>query len=76
MEDARYQAIEHNVRSVVMPKLACMEAMRDEKLSVYEAADGERGASGRPMSLGHQFIVKTWINRMEARLSLVEDWLP
>ena len=76
MEDARYQAIEHHVRSVVMPKLACMEAMRDEKLSVYEAADGERGASGRPMSLGHQFIVKTWINRMEARLSLVQDWSP
>jgi hypothetical protein len=71
MEDARYQAIEHNVRSVVMPKLACMKAMRDEKLSVYEAAEGERGTSGRPMSLGHQFIVKTWINRMEARLSLV-----
>jgi len=47
MEDARYQAIEHNVRSVAMPKLACMEAMRDEKLSVYEAAEGERGASGR-----------------------------
>jgi hypothetical protein len=76
MEDARYQAIEHHVRSVVMPKLACMEAMRDEKLSVYEAADGERGVSGRSMSLGHQFIVKTWINRMEARLSPVKDWLP
>ena len=76
MEDARFEAIKRDVRSVMMPKLACMEAMRDEKLSDYEAAEGERGASGRPMSLGHQFIVKSWINRMEARLALVEEWLP
>jgi hypothetical protein len=50
--------------------------MRDEKLSAYEAADGERGASGRPMSLAHQYVAKTWINRMEGRLSLVGEWLP
>jgi hypothetical protein len=75
MDDARYQAIEHKVRTVRMPNLACMKAMRDENLSAYEAVEGERGASGRPMSLGHQFTVKTWINRMEQRLSSVEDWL-
>jgi hypothetical protein len=61
---------------VMVPKLGCMKAMRDEKLSAYEAADGERGASGRPMSLAHQYVAKTWINRMEARLSLVGEWLP
>ena len=76
MEDPRYRAIEDDIRSIRMPKLACMEAMRDEKLSLYEAVEGERGASGRPMSLGHQFIIKTWINRMEQRLAPVEGWLP
>jgi hypothetical protein len=76
MDDERYQAIERSVRSVIMPKLACMKAMRDDRLSVYEAAEGKRGASGRPMSLGQQFIVKTWINRMEESLTLVENWLP
>ncbi len=76
MEDERYEAIKRDVRSVMMPKLGCMEAMRDEKLSAYEAVDGDRGASGRPMSLAHQFVVKSWINRMEARLALVGEWLP
>ena len=76
MEEERYEAIKRDVRSVMMPKLGCMKAMRDEKLSAYEAADGERGVSGRPMSLAHQYVVKTWINRMEARLSLVGEWLP
>jgi hypothetical protein len=76
MEDARYQAIDQSVRSVMMPKLACMKTMRDDRLGVYEAAEGKRGASGRPMSLGHQSIVKTWINRMEESLAPVEDWLP
>jgi hypothetical protein len=76
MEDERYQAIEHEVRTVSMPTLACMEVMRGEKLSFYAAMDSERGASGRPMSLGHQFIVRTWINRMEKSLAPVDGWLP
>ena len=63
-------------QSVIMPKLACMVAMRNEALSFYDAAEGKRGKSGRPMSLGHRFMVKTWINRMEENLSQVEDWLP
>ena len=61
---------------MTMPRLACMKAMRDEGLTFYEAAEGKRGQSGRPMSLGHQFMVKTWINRMEENLSEVKDWLP
>jgi hypothetical protein len=28
------------------------------------------------MSLGHQFIAKTWINRMEENLAPVRKWLP
>jgi len=64
------------VTTVLMPRLACMEAMRQEGLSFYEAVEGKRGRSGRPLSLGHQFMVKTWINRMEQELVAVEGWLP
>jgi hypothetical protein len=53
-----------------------MEAMRNEKLSAYEAAEGQRGASGRSMTLGQQFVVKTWINEMEKKLARVAEWLP
>ena len=72
----RFKAIDEDARSAIMPRLACMEAMRNESLSFYEAAEGKRGLSGRPMSLGHQFMVKTWINRMEENLSDLDAWLP
>jgi hypothetical protein len=74
--DDRYGKIGHTVRPVMMPKLACMQAMRQERLTFHDAAEGKSGRSGRPMSLGHQFIVKTWINRMEKNLSAVAEWLP
>ncbi|HME84879.1 MAG TPA: hypothetical protein VKG91_10105 [Roseiarcus sp.] len=74
--DPRYAQIAARTQSVIMPKLACMVAMRNEALSFYDAAEGKRGKSGRPMSLGHRFMVKTWINRMEENLSQVEEWLP
>jgi hypothetical protein len=76
VRDERYAKIGQHVRPVVMPKLACMQAMRQEGLTFHDAAEGKSGRSGRPMSLGHQFIVKTWINRMERNLSEVQDWLP
>ncbi len=72
----RFEEMAESARTVTMPRLACMKAMRDESLTFYEAAEGKRGKSGRPMSLGHQFMVKTWINRMEENLSEVKDWLP
>ena len=53
----------------------CMGAMRQERLTYYEAAEGKRSRSGMAMSLGHQFIVKTWINRMEENLAPVRKWL-
>ena len=66
-----------SARTVTMPRLACMKAMRDEAAELSTTRpEGKRGKSGRPMSLGHRFMVKTWINRMEENLSEVEDWLP
>jgi hypothetical protein len=53
-----------------------MGAMRQERLTYYDAAEGKRGASGRPMLMGHQYIAKTWLNRMEENLASVAEWLP
>jgi hypothetical protein len=76
IDDPRFKQIEGDVRAVMMPRLACMDVMRRERLTFQEAAEGQRGRSGRPMSLGHQFMVKTWINRMEENLSDLGAWLP
>ena len=75
-EQPRFEPMADSARTVTMPRLACMKAMRDEGLTFHEAAAGKSGQSGRPMSLGHQFMIKTWINRMEENLSEVKDWLP
>ena len=74
--DPRFERMSETTRPVNMPKLACMGAMRQERLTYYDAAEGKRGTSGRPMSLGHQFIAKTWLNRMEENLAQVKEWLP
>jgi hypothetical protein len=74
--DPRFERISETVRPVIMPKLACMGMMRQERLTYYEAAEGKRGRGGTSISLGHQFIAKTWINRMEENLAPVRDWLP
>ena len=76
MSDPRFLGLVGSGSPVTMPRLACMDALRNEGLTFYEAAEGKRGESGRPMSLGHQFMVRTWINRMERELMPVEDWLP
>ena len=52
------------------------EALKMARQAADTAAAGKSGQSGRPMSLGHQFMIKTWINRMEENLSEVKDWLP
>ncbi|MCW2318578.1 hypothetical protein M2322_004147 [Rhodoblastus acidophilus] len=64
------------VKIVRMPRLACMDAIRAEGMTFFQAAAGQKGASGRALSLGHQFMVKTWLNRMEQAVAAVQDWLP
>ena len=76
LHDPRFQILGEGLIILIMPRLACMAPMRDEGLTFYEAAEGKRGKSGRAMSLGHQFMVKTWINKMAKELESVEAWLP
>jgi hypothetical protein len=74
--DPRFERIGETAKVVTMPKLACMDAMRKERLTYYGAAEGERGQSGRPMIMGQQFMAKSWLNRMEENLASVRKWLP
>lgn len=75
-KEERFEPVIASVQIVYMPKLACMEAIRAEKLTFFDAAAGKKGSSGRALSLGHQFMVKTWLNRMEKAVAKVEAWLP
>ena len=42
-EQPRFEQMADSARTVTMPRLACMKAMRDEGLTFYEAAEGKRG---------------------------------
>ena len=53
-----------------------MDAMRKAGLTYFQAAAGKRGPSGVSLSLGHQFMVKTWLNRMDEALERHDAWLP
>ena len=72
-----YDEMTEAARVIRMPKLACMGELRAAGLSLFGAAAGERGAHGKELSMGHQFQVKAWLNKMEARFSEfgVEEWL-
>ena len=75
-KELEFKPVIASVQIVYMPKLACMDVMRAEGLTFFDAAAGKKGASGNALSLGHQFMVKTWLNRMEKAVAKVEDWLP
>ena len=64
--------------TILMPRLAAMNEVRAAGLSFYDAAEGRRGRSGRPIDPVRQFMVKTWIARMEEefRDNQVVEWLP
>ena len=76
LEDERFREMADAVEVIAMPKLACMDAMRKAGLTFFEAAAGRKGADGVPLSLGHQFMVKTWLNRMDEALERFDAWLP
>ena len=42
-----FEQMADSARTVTMPRLACMKAMRDERLTFSEVAEGQRGKSGK-----------------------------
>jgi hypothetical protein len=73
-----YEEMTAVTRLIAMPRLECMGAVRAAGLSFYEAIENRKGANGKPLGLGLQFQVKTWINQIERNFMRagVEEWLP
>lgn len=72
------QMEKEGVRIIYMPRLPCMVEMRAAGLSFYDAAANKPGKSGKPMDPVRQFMVKHWLDRMEAAFEEagVAEWLP
>jgi len=63
---------------IYIPRLPCLAAMREEGLGFYDAATNKPGRGGMPMPPTRQFMVKTWLKRLEQDFSEtgVAEWLP
>jgi len=66
------------VRIILIPRLPCMTEMRAAGLSFHDAAANKPGLSGKPMDPVRQFMVKTWLDRLEEQFADigVAEWLP
>ena len=66
------------VKIVYIPRLSCLTAMREAGLSFYDAASNRPDRNGQPMPPMRQFMVKTWLRRMEEAFvdAGVAEWLP
>ena len=69
---------ETGMRFVFMPRLICMAEMRRAGLTFYEAAEGRNGKDGTALDPVRQFMVKSWLDRMEKEFeeNCVAEWLP
>jgi hypothetical protein len=78
-EDPGFLEIGDVAKILVMRRLPCMELMRAEGLSFYDAANGVPGKkTGKPMDVARRFMVQSWINKMELQITElgISDWLP
>ena len=66
------------VTVVIVPRLPCMMEVRATGLSFYDVADNKPAKNGKPMDPVRQFMVKTWIDRLETQFvaSGIADCLP
>ncbi len=73
-----YEEMAKSVVMIRMEKLAVMDAMRAEGLSLNEAIEGRRGKSGVPFDPARAYQVKVWMNKMEKQFRTydIEEWLP
>lgn len=63
---------------IFIPRLPCMAELRASGLGFYDAAANKPGKSGKSMDPVRQFMVKTWIERLESQFveTGIADWLP
>lgn len=70
--------IEEGMLSLTIPRLVAMPAMRNAGLTFFEAVNGVRGKTGRPMSPMERHQIRKWLEHLESGLRGVQGdrWLP
>lgn len=66
------------VKAIMVPRLPCLDMMRQAGLGFVEAAAGHPGAKGVPLDPVRQFMVKQWATKVRAEFARVgaAGWTP
>lgn len=66
------------METIMLPRLPCLDAMRQAGLGFMDAAAGRPGLKGVPLDPVRQFMVKQWIAKVLANLARVgaTEWMP
>lgn len=62
------QLLEDGAESFIMPRLTCLDQLREKGLGFYDAASGHADRDGRRASPTTQHMTSTWLKDMEAQL--------
>ncbi len=66
------------MRTILMPRLACMLEMREAGLGLFDAAAGKPGRDGKLLDPVRKFMVRQWLGKMRGELESVGalEWMP
>ena len=72
------ELVDGGMEMIMLPRLPCLEVMRQAGLGFVDAAAGRPGIKGVPLDPVRQFMVKQWIAKVLANLERVgaTEWMP
>lgn len=69
-------AMKAGARQILLHRLTCMHVLRDRGLGFYATARWEADANGNRPPATVQHMTKLWLQRFEAEVEPIADWLP
>ncbi len=69
---------DEGVQIINLPRLPCINHLREKGLRFHDAMDGVLGRDGRPLDPVRRFMVKQWLGKIEANIrgAGAGEWLP
>ncbi len=68
--------LEEGAEFMILPRLSCMQVLRERGISFYDAALGRPGRSGSKVPPTVQHMTKVWLASFEAAMNPMAEWLP
>jgi len=72
------QLVAEGMETLILPRLPCMQKVRDLELGFFDAAAGKPGKTGKPLDPISQHQTKVWIRNIFKAIDEIgaSEWLP